>query len=80
MNKTLVQAKLDLELAKQNEKEPTPKLRRKPKLKSTPKDDHHEPSLAEKIESEKISPKPSPKVVKKVPEVPEGFIKEITLR
>ena len=77
MNKTLVQAKLDLELAKQNEKEPTPKLRRKPKLKSTPKD---EPSLAEKIESEKISPKPSPKVVKKVPKVPEGFIKEITLR
>jgi len=78
MNKTLIQAKLDLELAKQNEKEPTPKLRRKAKLKSTVKDE--EPSLAEKIESEKVSPKPSPKVEKKVPEVPEGFIKEITIR
>jgi len=78
MNKTLIQAKLDLELAKQNEKEPTPKLRRKTKLKPTLKDE--EPSLAEKIESEKVSPKPSPKIEKKVPEVPEGFIKEITMR
>ena len=78
MNKTLIQAKLDLEIAKQNEKEPTPKLRRKTKLKPTLKDE--EPSLAEKIESEKVSPKPTPKVEKKVPEVPEGFIKNITIR